>query len=391
MHLPCKRADFDIPADITYLNCAYMGPLSHRVLRAGIDGFARKCQPWKITQEDFFLTIDKVRQRFAQLVGGDGDGVALLPSVSYGIATAANNVAISRGEEILVLAEQFPSNVYAWEDLAQRSGALLRTVPSPQNDDWTGRIVDSISKRTAIVAVPNCHWTDGSPIDLVLVGKRARAVDATLVVDGSQSIGALDLQVDQIEADFVITGTYKWLLGPYSQALMWVSPRYRRGRPLEHNWISRANSRDFAELVEYTDEFDRGARRYDVGEVSNFGLVPASLAALEQTLDWTVDAIGATLRRLVERLAEEAMRIGLGVSGGENRSRHMIGLRLLGRDPRSLMRRLSEAKVFVSLRGDSIRVAPHVYNRVSDIDRLLGLLEEFVATASSVGSSATLQ
>ncbi|MEJ2086876.1 MAG: aminotransferase class V-fold PLP-dependent enzyme, partial [Acidobacteriota bacterium] len=277
------------------------------------------------------------------------------------------------------------------QDLAQRSGALLRTVLSPPDNDWTSRIVEAISKKTAVVAIPNCHWTDGSTIDLVTVGERARAADATFVVDGSQSIGAIELSVAEIEPDFVITGTYKWLLGPYSQALMWVSPRYRQGRPLEHNSISRANSRDFSALVEYTDELNRGARRYDVGEVSNFGLIPASLAALEQTLEWTVDAVSATLHQLVELLAKEAEQLGLGVCRAENRGRHMIGLRLLGRDARPLLRRLSDARVFVSLRGDSIRVAPHVYNQASDIDRLLELLEEFVASASSAGSSTPIQ
>jgi len=391
MTLPCKRDDFDIPSEITYLNCAYMGPLSRRVLRAGQEGLAQKRQPWNITQEDFFTLLDRVRELFGRLVGGDSDGVALLPSVSYGTATAAFNLPLTRGQEVVVLAEQFPSNVYVWQDLASRTGASLRTIPYPPDGDWTSMIIEAIHNSTGIVTVPNCHWTDGSAIDLVAVGARAREVGATLVVDGSQSIGALPFDVKRVQPDFVVTGTYKWLLGPYSQAMMWVSPRFRSGRPIEHNWITRVNSRDFSSLVNYTEELNPGARRYDVGEVSNFGLVPASLAALEQTLDWGVESIFSTLQPWIEKLATEAVQLDLGVPEAKHRSGHLLGLRLMGRDPRPLVAKLADAKVFVSVRGDSIRVAPHVYNDAGDIERLLELLEEFVRSASVSGKSLSAE
>lgn len=381
MTLACKRQEFDIPANITYLNCAYMGPLSRRVVQAGSEGLALKSRPWEIAQEDFFTSIERVRELFARLVGGDAEGVALAPSVSYCIATAAANTSLSTGREIVVLAEQFPSNIYAWQDLASRSGGSLCTVATPPDGDWTCQILEAIGSDTAAVAVPNCHWTDGSAIDLVAVGQGARSVGATLIVDGSQSIGALPIDVEMIQPDFVITATYKWLLGPYSQAIMWVSPELRSGRPLEHNWIARTNSRDFSSLVDYTDEYNPGARRYDVGEVSNFALVPASLAALEQALAWGVDAIYSTIQPWIETLASTASELGLGVAQPRFRSGHMLGLRLLGRDPRPLVQRLAEAQVYVSVRGDSIRVAPHVYNDAGDIARLLELLEEFVRFA----------
>jgi selenocysteine lyase/cysteine desulfurase len=391
MALPCKRDEFDIPSDVTYLNCAFMGPLSHRVVQAGHEGLARKTQPWKITPEDFFTSIERLRELFAQLIGGDADGVALLPSVSYGTAIAASNLPLSRGQEIVVLAEQFPSNIYVWQDLAAQTGASLHTVPFPSDGDWTSMIIEAIHGSTRVVTVPNCHWTDGSAIDLVAVGARAREVGAALVVDGSQSIGALPFEVARAQPDFVVTGTYKWLLGPYSQAMMWVSPRFRSGRPIEHNWITRANSRDFSSIVNYTEELNPGARRYDVGEVSNFGLVPASLAALEQTLDWGVESIYSTIHPWIDALASGAERLDLGVPDAEHRSGHLLGLRLMGRDPRPLVSKLTEAKVFVSVRGDSIRVSPHVYNDASDIDRILELLEEFIRSAPVSGGSIAIK
>jgi len=374
MSLPCQRQDFDIPSDVTYLNCAYMGPLSHRVLAAGVEGLSRKSQPWEIVPEDFFVDVEAARELFAQLIGGDTEGVALLPSVSYGMACAARNLPVPKGSEIVVLAEQFPSNIYIWQDLASRSGATLRTVDRPVDGDWTREILATLSDRTALAALPHCHWTDGTLVDVERVGAELRRRGATMVIDGCQSVGALPFDVESLQPDFLVTGSYKWLLGPYSHGFLWAAPRWRDGEPLEQNWIARANSHDFASLVSYTDRFAPGARRFDVGEVSNFGLLPATLAALQQCLGWGVDLIQRTLRAHTDRICEQAERLGLGVAPPGNRSGHLVGLRLGGRDPRTLAAALAEARVFVSVRGDSVRVAPHVYNSAADIDRFLEVL-----------------
>ena len=103
MALPCKRDHFDVPTDVVYLNCAYMGPLSRQVREAGVEALSRKAQPWKIVPSDFFTDVERARELFAEIVGADPEGVALLPSVSYGIATAARNLPITEGSEIVVL------------------------------------------------------------------------------------------------------------------------------------------------------------------------------------------------------------------------------------------------------------------------------------------------
>jgi selenocysteine lyase/cysteine desulfurase len=374
MPLACQRHLFDLPADITYLNCAYLGPLSRSVLAAGLEGLGRKARPWEVQPDDFFSTLEEARLLFARLVAGDPDGIALVPSVSYGIAVAAANLPLPPGAEILVLEEQFPSNVYAWRDLVVRRRARLRTVPRPENHDWTDAILRALGAKTAIVALPHCHWIDGGLLDLNQIGSRARDIGAALVVDGCQSVGALPIDVGQIQPDFLVTACYKWLLGPYSQAFLWVAPRWRQGRPLEHNWITRANRRDFAGLVHYTDQLAAGARRFDSGEVSNFALLPASVAAVRQTLGWGVGTIQVTLRQLTDRIADAATELDLEVGPATHRSGHLLGLRLSGQEPRALAAALAQARVFVSVRGDSIRISPHVYNDDSDIDRFLEVL-----------------
>ena len=375
MTLPCQKARFDLPEEVTYLNCAYMGPLSKAVLSAGIEGWSRKSQPWKIEPSDFFAPLLEARRLFGQLIDGDMEGVAMVPSVSYGMAIAAANLPAPSGSNILVLAEQFPSNIYAWRQLALENGALVRTVPRPDDDDWTRVVLEAMDERTAIVAVPHCHWTDGTLLDLARIARQARTVDAALVIDGCQSIGALPLSVEEVQPDFLVTASYKWILGPYSHGFLWLAPRWRQGRSVEHNWIARANAEDFAALTSYTDSLAAGARRFDVGEVSNFALLPAAIVALEQTLEWSVEEVQATIRLMTRRIADRARELGLQVAAENRRAGHIVGLRLGRRSPQHLAAALAAERVHVSVRGTSIRVSPHVYNSEGDVDRFLRVLE----------------
>src|SRR5215204_2616641 len=190
MDLGSQRDLFEIPGDIAYLNCAYMSPQLSRAREIGERAVSRKSRPWEVTPDDFFVEVEELRTLFAQLVGGDAEGVAVIPSVSYGISVAAANVPVREGEKIVILEDQFPSNVYAWRELASRSGARLITVPRPVDLDWTRALQEEIDTDTAVVAVPNCHWTDGSLVDLASVGEWVREAGAALVVDAIQSLGA---------------------------------------------------------------------------------------------------------------------------------------------------------------------------------------------------------
>jgi selenocysteine lyase/cysteine desulfurase len=376
--IPCQRHLFEMPDDIAYLNCAYMGPLSRRARLAGEAGVARKAQPWNVTAQDFFTESEETRALFARLVGADTDGVAIIPSASYGVALAAANLPVAAGQRILVLEDQFPSNLYVWRDLAARAGATLVTIPRPADDDWTAAVLAELDERTAVAALPNAHWTDGGLLELAHIGERARAVGAALVVDGSQSVGAAPFDVSAIQPDFLICAAYKWLLGPYSLGFLYAAPHRRAGRPLEWNWITRCGSEDFARLVDYSDEFQPGARRYDAGERSNFALMPIAKAALEQILEWSVEEIAATLRTMTDEIASRAASLGLKFAPATLRVSHLIGLRakIL---PAGLPARLAQSQVYVSVRGDSIRVSPHLYTTPADLDRLFTTLADTLA------------
>jgi selenocysteine lyase/cysteine desulfurase len=298
------------------------------------------------------------------------------------MAVATANIPLETGQNVVVLKEQFPSNVYPWRELAKRTGAEVVTVPRPVGQDWTSGILERVHERTAIVAVPNCHWTDGSILDLVRTGERAREVGAALVVDATQSLGAYPLDVSEVQPDFLVSAAYKWLLGPYGLGFLYVSEAYREAVPIEHNWISREGSDNFARLVEYTDAYAPGARRYDVGERSNFVLLPMAIEALRQILAWGVENIAASLRVLTDRIEEEAEKLGMEAMPKAMRAGHMIGLGLGPEAPEDLAVRLAEENVFVSVRGHNLRVSPHLYNTERDVGRLFDSLNKHLRSAA---------
>jgi selenocysteine lyase/cysteine desulfurase len=375
MKLGNQRDLFEIPNDVVYLNCAYMSPQLRPAREVGEKAISRKSRPWEITPDDFFEDAEENRALFARLVGGDADGVAIIPSVSYGISVAAANLDVREGEKIVILEDQFPSNVYAWGELAERSGARLVTLPRPEDFDWTRALLEEIDSGTAVVAVPNCHWTDGSLVDLARVGERVREAGAALVVDAIQSLGAHPFDVSEVRPDFLVAASYKWLLGPYGVGFMYVGEEYREGKPIEHNWINRRGSQDFSGLVAYQDAFQPGARRYDVGERSNFALLPMAAEALRQLLDWGVENVSETIGTLTDLIEEKAGEHGLATIPKERRARHMIGL-MLGPDaPDDLPTRLTTHNIYVSVRGPSVRVSPHLYNTELDVYRLFDVLE----------------
>jgi selenocysteine lyase/cysteine desulfurase len=290
---------------------------------------------------------------------------------------------VGAGERIVVLEEQFPSNIYSWRRLATERRALVHTVEAPpvapgRGRRWNERVLEAIVQGTAIVAMPNVHWADGTLFDLEAIGQRCRDVGAALVIDGTQSIGALPIDIARIEPDVVVCAGYKWLLGPYSTGLAYFGPRFDDGVPLEENWIGRKGSEQFGGLVRYPDTYQQGALRYDVGERSNFILLPMLIAALNRVIAWRPQAIQEYTEALMTPFIQHARELGAFVDDAEGRAHHLFGLRIPASSPiDELAELLRERAISVSIRGTAIRISPHVYNDTHDVDALTEAIEAF--------------
>jgi selenocysteine lyase/cysteine desulfurase len=281
-------------------------------------------------------------------------------------------VPVAAGQKIVTLAEDFPSGILASRALARRSEARVAAVARPAQGDWSAAILDAIDRDTALVVAPHTHWVCGTMIDLEAIGRRCRSVGAALVLDTTQSTGALPLDLAAVDPDYLVATSYKWLLGPYSLAFLYVAPRHQQGRPLEEAWIVRRNARDFRSLSDYEDGFESGARRFDMGERANFALLPVAGAAIRQLLDWGVDNVARTLAAATMAIEE---RLGdRGVTGQTGRAPHFLSVRFPGGLPQGIEERLAAADVHVSLRGERMRITPHLYNDEADVERLFSAL-----------------
>jgi selenocysteine lyase/cysteine desulfurase len=376
--LECQRSLFDIPDGITYLNCGYQGPQLRQSTKSAIEQLKRKSQPWTITPDDFFSPAEKLREQFAALIDASPGDIAIVPSISYAMATAAANLPVGQHRHTVMLAEQFPSHVYTWREHGNRH-ARITTVNRPLDSDWTSDIIEAIDTGCSIAALPGAHWTDGYQLDLDKIGQHCQSNGTALVLDLTQSLGAVPFSVRDVEADFVATSIYKWMLGPPGLCLMYVNPRHQLGRPIELNWISRKNSEDFAGLTDYTNEFQAGARRFDAGGRANLVNMAIAGTALQQIHSWGVENISAYTKKLTDLAAGMAVERGLEYTPDAYRSPHIIGISLPVNAAREIADQLHQRQVYVSLRGNKLRIAPHLYNTPSDIERLFTVMDEFLS------------
>jgi len=217
------------------------------------------------------------------------------------------------------------------------------------------------------------HWTDGGALDLAAIAAKARAAGAALVVDASQAVGAMPLDLDAIRPDYLVTVGYKWLLGPFALGYLYVAERHREGVPLEENWISRLGSEDFSALVDYQDRYQPGARRFDVGQRTHFETTPMAVAALRQLLDWGVPRISATLGQVNGRIQRQVEALGLPLTSSD-RVPHILGIGLPDQARAAVARALTAAGVYTGVRGSSLRVAPHLWTTDQDVERLVDAL-----------------
>jgi selenocysteine lyase/cysteine desulfurase len=377
-HAP--RSLFAVTDAVTYLNSASLGPRLHAVNAAGHAAVERMAAPWQIRSADWFADARALRTLFASLIGASADCVALVPSVSYGIAVAARNVPVAAGDNIVVVEQEYPSNYYSWRRLARERGAEIRTAVARGGATMTDAIVSAIDRRTAVVAVANCRWMNGALIDLPRVGAAARQRDAALVVDASQSLGAYPFNVAEVRPDFLVTVGYKWLLGPYGLGYLYVADRWHaNGEPLEESWLNREGGDNFAALVDYTDEYQPGAQRFNQGESAQFYLLPMALAALAQIAQWTPARVQRQLSEWTRELSSRAAALGLDSIEPAQRVGHMIGLTARGALPSGLVDALAARDVYVGARGNNIRVSPHLHSTAADLERLVAALQELLA------------
>ena len=378
--IDCQKDLFTLPSDIHYLNCATLGPLNKLSELEGYHAIQRSVNPVMRTRDQFFDPVETSKALFAQLINANSDHIAIIPSVSYGIAIAANNIDLEQKEEVVILEDQFPSNYYIWKQKCERANALLKIVSAPntpnKSEAWTNDILNAINDKTKVVAMGNVHWMDGTHFDLKAIGERCREFGTYLIIDGTQSVGALPFDVAEVQPDVLVVASYKWLLGAYGVGFGYFSNRMFAGDPLEINWINKVRSNEFENLTSYLEADRPGAAKFSMGEQSNFISIAMVNEALKLLNEWQPQNIQEYTKALTTAAWDELSKAGITIDPTK-KSYHMTGLRF-GKewDMDALQNALKQNQVIVSQRGSALRISVNVYNEMKDIEALVNIILE---------------
>jgi selenocysteine lyase/cysteine desulfurase len=376
--LASQRDLFDMPREVCYLNAASYSPLPLKTQEAGRAAVLRKGTPWKLAASFAGEQHERARAAAARLINADPADIALIPSISYGVATAAKLLTIERGTRVIVLENDHSSPVLEWQARADAQGFTVETVRRPDDGDWTSAVLEAIERPGAspvsLASISSVHWSDGGLIDVDRIGAALRQRGAKFLIDATQSAGVLPLDVRQLDPDFVIFPTYKWLLGPYGRAFLYVAKRHQNGIPLEQTSAGRRNVR--AENAVYFTDLDyvADARRFDMGERDHFVSMEMASIGMEMMAEWGAAAVAQRLGMLTKGIAEGLRGNGIRLPDPRFCAPHILSLGFRDGMPAGLVEGLAAEGVYVAPRLGRLRVSPHVFNDETDTERFVAAL-----------------
>ena len=373
--LQSQRALFNMPRDVCYLNAAGWGPMPIAVQEVGRAAMARKGQPWKLPSDFFAGQYERARKAAAALIGASPDDVALISSVGYGVATAGKVLPIARGHRVLVLENDHTSPVLEWMSRADAQGFTVETVKQPTDADWTSAVLEAIERKGAVplalASISSVHWSDGGALDMPRIADALRKQGACLLVDATHDAGVRRIDVKKLDPDFLIFPTYKWVLGPYGRAFMYIAKRWQNGVPLEQTSAARkavsAEDTIYFRDTSYRDD----ARRYDMGERDHFVSLEMASIGMEMMANWGNDAVVSRLSMLTGRLADGLANLDVRLADARIRAPHILCVTFPKGMAPDLPKKLAAEGVYAAPRLGRLRLSPHVYNDEQDVDRFV--------------------
>jgi selenocysteine lyase/cysteine desulfurase len=373
--LGCQRALFDIPREVCFLNAAAWSPLPLAVQEAGRTGVGRKGQPWKLDAKFMAGQYERARKAAAALIGAAPEDIALIPSVGYGVSTAGKVLSLPSGSRVLVLQNDHTAPVLEWMGRAEASGTTVEPVAQPSDGDWTSAVLEAMTRKDgaplSLVSISSVHWSDGGALDMPRISAAAKEQGAALLVDATHDAGVRRIDVKSLDPDFLIFPTYKWVLGPYGRAFLYVAKRHQGGVPLEQTAPARkgvsAEAKVYFRDLSYAD----GARRYDMGERDHFITLEMAAVGMEMMAGWGNEAIVERLSMLTDRLADGLANSGVRVLDRRLRAPHVLCLAFPKGMADDLPQKLAAENVYAAPRLGRLRISPHVYNDEQDVDRFV--------------------
>ncbi|NHF67573.1 aminotransferase class V-fold PLP-dependent enzyme [Xanthomonas hortorum] len=374
-----RQQAFALPIDITYLDAASRGPLLRAVQTVARQAIDAMATPWQLPFDAWLHDIECLRALAAGLFDHDTDGVAMLPSAAHGLATAARNLPLQRGEAVLLLEGQFPSNLLIWQRRCVEVGAHIVAVPTAGGDALTDAVLQAIADTPAlrIVTLPHAYWLDGRQLDLDRISTAVHARGAALVLDLSQSLGVLPTDLPRWQPDFVVSVGHKWLLGPMGLAWLWVAPQWRaHGVPIEEHWIGRDAGSSWDFPVAKAPPYRSGARRFDAGGVADPLRIAMATVALQQVTAWQPARIGQALGALTAQWDAALHARGLGGWSTPGHAPHLTALQPPADQLDAVAATFGKFGAICTRRHGRLRIAPHMSVTEQALLRLIAALPD---------------
>lgn len=371
------KSEFPDFAPTIYLDCAYQGPFPLQTARRIQDAVELKLHPERLESPDYFDLPERVRARLAGLVGASPTEIALTNSATQGIGIVAGGLEFEEGDEVVIGEGNFPANLFTWLHLCRR-GVSVQVVKSVDGSVRLRDVAEALTTRTRVVALDWVSYTTGARLNLAALGEKVHERGALLVIDGTQGVGALELDLHSLPVDVLVAAGYKWLLGPYGVGFAYIRSDVQERIDFDVvNWLSVEGSEDFESLPAGEFTLPHEAKVFDVPGTANFLNLFAFEASLEFLESAGVGTVTAHCWRLLDGLAEGLARKGYRVAVAADSGLRSTILAFQAASPEqtaTLHARLRENHVAVSLRHGFIRVSPHLYNTEEEIARVIDLL-----------------
>lgn len=371
------RLQFPVTEQIVYLNHAAVAPLP-ACCKLQMERYLDELSRFGAFHYTGFVEkiVDRARVLGAEFLGTNPDNIFIVRSTTHGLGIAAEGIDYRKDANIVLVEGEFPANIRPW--YAQRKkGVEIRFVKQNEGRVLIDDLKAAIDSNTAVVSVSWVQYASGFRICLGDVAELCKKVDALFVVDAIQGLGAFPINVEQEGIDFLSADSHKWLLGPEGVGLGYASPKAReRIAPLIEGWLSVEDPFDFQRL---NQPLKATAGRYEDGAM-NFAGIHGMVGSLELLKSLGIRNVASRILELTDFLAEKLNALGLKILSPRNNPEEKSGILSVGGDfdPDELAESLTEARIFIAVRNNALRISPHCYNSFDELDDLIRIISTYL-------------
>ena len=373
-----SNKDFPSANNFTYLNTANVGLMhknAEKEINKWVEDLAKNGSNNfnEIAEQNVFLNL---HTSAAKLINTNLNNIAAGSSATELLSSLAWAIMPLKGQNVVSTNIVFPSTVYPWMRIASSTGCEVRLSKGKNNFISTQSIIDLIDKNTSVVCISHVEYSNGQVFDLDLLSNAAKKHNALLIIDATQSAGAIPIDVKKTPIDAIVCGAYKWLCGPFGAAFMYVTPEL--SKKLEPGLVGFRSHKNMWELDASRVDYPNSAEKFEFSTMA-FGCALGLAKSIQYLAHIGVEDIYKYNRALADTLVDNLRSKSAVITSPDNKGRSSIVTAYFKKkDSNKIVEQLKKRKVYVSKRGESIRFSPHLYNTIDDIENAIEQIDSIL-------------